>query len=524
MKKILSTFSILSTFFIILTLFQTTYLEVFAADDQFTITQTIIMSLDIIDPTVPLSLTALGVSSSQIDLAWASSTDNNIVSGYRIFRDSVFIATSTNIFYHDTGLSSDTTYSYQVEAFDATSNYSGLSSTATGTTYAIPPSSGGSGSRRNIISSSDSSIENNTNNNSLEVLDFYITPKTDGVYLNLNTNRPVKMLVSFGKTESYELPVVYSLVFESTKTLLIDGLSPGTRYYMVTTIEDGYGEVVILPNQTFLTLDIFTPPTLRNVTNLNAARSGSSIVVSWDNPIDNFDSVRVVRSNVTYPKDIADGEIIYVGTAESFVEESATAESYYYTVFAKSPSGEYASGAITAVDAVAPVVVDTSIPEEIKNITLQDFVFSQAGERIVLTDNVVHVKGDEDIAIYLPTEVIDETEYSVRITLVSGSPKQENSYLLRVDGEKMSLRTLLGALQETDNFDFSLVILDSKGRELRELPGIFASLMPETIKKSKNFIDFVVDWTQNNIKTASAVVAGILLMGILFWLVRFYRK
>src|SRR5437763_1345986 len=50
---------------------------------------------DTTPPSVPTGLTASAVSSSQINLSWAASSDNVGVSGYRVFRDGTQIATTS---------------------------------------------------------------------------------------------------------------------------------------------------------------------------------------------------------------------------------------------------------------------------------------------------------------------------------------------------------------------------------------------------------------------------------------------
>lgn len=111
-------------------------------------------------PTVPTALTATAVSTSQINLSWTASTDTFGVAGYRIFRDLVFLATSTVTTYSDTGLTASTTYSYTVSAFDAALNISAHSATATATTTDVAsttsqtttPSTGFTGgSRRQLV-------------------------------------------------------------------------------------------------------------------------------------------------------------------------------------------------------------------------------------------------------------------------------------------------------------------------------------------------------------------------------------
>jgi chitodextrinase len=85
---------------------------------------------DISAPSVPLNLTALSASISQINLSWSASADNVAVAGYVVYRNSSPLATTTALTYNDIGLASTTTYTYNVLAFDAAGNYSSLSASA----------------------------------------------------------------------------------------------------------------------------------------------------------------------------------------------------------------------------------------------------------------------------------------------------------------------------------------------------------------------------------------------------------
>jgi chitodextrinase len=94
-------------------------------------------------PSVPTNLSAVGVSSSQINLSWTASTDNVGVAGYQIFRNSAQIATSTNTNFSDTGLTANTQYTYAVSAYDAAGNVSAQSTPVVGVTLqpnTTPPS------------------------------------------------------------------------------------------------------------------------------------------------------------------------------------------------------------------------------------------------------------------------------------------------------------------------------------------------------------------------------------------------
>ncbi len=91
-------------------------------------------STDTTAPSVPTGLTATAVSSSQINLAWKASTDNVGVSGYKVYRGTTLIATTTTTSYANTGLAASTTYTYKVSAFDTAGNVSGQSVAASAKT------------------------------------------------------------------------------------------------------------------------------------------------------------------------------------------------------------------------------------------------------------------------------------------------------------------------------------------------------------------------------------------------------
>ncbi|WP_227027759.1 CBM96 family carbohydrate-binding protein [Corallococcus soli] len=100
-------------------------------------------------PTVPMNLTATGVSSSQINLGWSASSDNVGVTGYALHRNNVFLKNVSGTSTSDTGLSASTPYSYAVQALDAAGNASGSSVTVTATTL----SGGGTSSCANALAS-----------------------------------------------------------------------------------------------------------------------------------------------------------------------------------------------------------------------------------------------------------------------------------------------------------------------------------------------------------------------------------
>jgi len=115
-----------------------------ATSADFTLT-TLIAVPDTTPPSVPTSLSASAVSSSQINLSWTASTDNVGVAGYTISRGGSQIGTTALTSYSDTSLSPSTTYTYTVAAYDAAGNVSALSASASAATLPPPPADIASG-------------------------------------------------------------------------------------------------------------------------------------------------------------------------------------------------------------------------------------------------------------------------------------------------------------------------------------------------------------------------------------------
>jgi len=93
---------------------------------------------DLLPPTIPANVKAQTVSSSQINISWAASSDNIRLAGYKVYRDNNLLATlpAHAITHSDTGLNASTGYTYTVSAFDVAGNESRQSTAASATTLA----------------------------------------------------------------------------------------------------------------------------------------------------------------------------------------------------------------------------------------------------------------------------------------------------------------------------------------------------------------------------------------------------
>jgi hypothetical protein len=140
--------------------------------------------VDSTPPSKPTNLTASAVNGTQVDLAWAASSDNKAVRGYDLYRNGelVYTTDATTLGYSDSNLIPSTTYVYSIDAFDGSGNHSALSTTVSTitsaiATYTFPPVA-------------DSYVVSNaatTNNGLSSVLKVDASPE-DRSYLRFNVN------------------------------------------------------------------------------------------------------------------------------------------------------------------------------------------------------------------------------------------------------------------------------------------------------------------------------------------------
>src|SRR5439155_645943 len=125
-------------------------------------------------PTAPATLTATAASSSQINLGWATSTDDVGVAGYQVGGSAG--GTCTNFLqvgpplvigtsFNNVGLDPATSYRYRVRAADAAGNVSGYSEVASATTLSPPPQPAGLVAAYGFNEGSGTTVTDSSGNN-----------------------------------------------------------------------------------------------------------------------------------------------------------------------------------------------------------------------------------------------------------------------------------------------------------------------------------------------------------------------
>jgi len=113
------------------------------SNNTFTSQAVTVTVIDITPPSAPTNIVMTGNTDSSISFSWTASTDNNSVSGYRIYRNGSLLTSQSGTTFTDTSLTPSTSYAYGVEAYDPASNTSGratadLSTAADSTPPSVP--------------------------------------------------------------------------------------------------------------------------------------------------------------------------------------------------------------------------------------------------------------------------------------------------------------------------------------------------------------------------------------------------
>lgn len=434
----------------------------FAASTDFRI-RTLVGS-DTTPPSTPTLTSAIPVSQSQIDISWSASTDNFIFGGYRVYRNAVQIATTTLTSYSDSGLSASTTYTYSVQAFDSVFNYSSTSNSLATSTPALV-----------VITVPPVVPESRTTSYGQQMLtltDFSITTSLHDALFSWKTSSYARFQLRWGRTSSYELGFVSHDLFQKEHKTAVTDLSPGTTYEFELVGYTRNGFAITLKRGQFKTANAPDTQAPTNVTNLSAYIVGNSVHLSWTNPTDaDFSHIRVVRNNLFFPTDTADGFLAYQGSGFAFTDAGAlvSASLQYYTVFTYDVSGNISSGAIVAVVQKGdpnPHIATTTNPKF--PLTFKDVEFLQHGEP--LSEKGLETNGA--IVIRIAYAKLPEHLKTITITFTDPQNKEKTlSYLLRINKDKTFYEALIAPLEVVGTYPVFVSVYDFQTQTLTAIAG-----------------------------------------------------
>ncbi len=203
-----------------------------------------------------------------------------------------------------------------------------------------PPVGGGSGS---TVTSSTSTTPN-------EIRNIQISPDFYSATLSLKTLFASIASISWGETPDYEIGSLSEAWYHNDFNVKIENLKPGTRYYFNLTLKDSLGDTINYLGQfTTLSLPDVSPPSAP--ADLAAYLNANQIVLNWKVPTDSdFSYVRLVRSDIFYPRTPLEGKVVYEGRGTQVTDSSLVPGTlYFYSLFAYDRSGNVSAPAIAAV-------------------------------------------------------------------------------------------------------------------------------------------------------------------------------
>jgi hypothetical protein len=457
-----------------------------ASSDASVILRTLIGN-DTEAPSTPASVVATPMATTQIDITWASSTDDTGVSGYQLYRDAVLITTTSLLSYSDTGLSASTTYTYTVRAFDSFSNFSSSSVPVATTTFPLPPPPA-------PTPVATSSGESNTSTRvPVTLTSFMLTPSANGARVTFEASAPVQFLLRYGEKSVFDGNVIKNEVFARSHETMMSGLVPGTRYEYELYAYDQFGREVLLKRDTFRTDPVPDTNAPANVAFFSAQAIETDVFLNWTMPTeDDFSHIRIVRSHLFFPLDPNDGVVVFEGRATSFQDIGALVRhgTQYYTIFSYDTTGNRSSGAIAVaevregeIEPPLPPAVATSSATSTVVATIESVMIMQAGKVVPAKGGMFLIDPSHTFTIKIPYELFPQQLKVITVSLVHPTePNKVFSFLLRANADFTYYEATLASLFQAGEYPVSFRVFNVFTNEISSFAGVIQAT--STLEKS----------------------------------------
>lgn len=361
-------------------------------------------------PATPQNLTATAFTFSSIGLNWSQSTDNVGVDGYKIFRDNILLTTVSAIdnSYVDKSVSEQTTYTYQILAFDASGNESQKSAAANATTPAAPPApdteppSTPTNVSAQAISQSQINLSWNVSTDNIGVAAYRIY--RNGAHIaSVNNSSYSDEGLDDATTYSYEVSAIDASLNESARSDLVSAttFSPPSPPDTLPPLRFNGIPSGVLPSDT-------QSATLSLSTDENAVcKYADSSGVSFDAMPDTFSTTGGVAHSAT-------------------ITDPSAGTNYSYHVRCRDSAGNANTDDFIIDFSVAPFVdtVSPTVPENLSVISVSathiSFSWSQstdnigiAGYKVFRNDELIATTRDDQ---YSESGLLESTTYAYRVS------------------------------------------------------------------------------------------------------------
>jgi chitodextrinase len=357
---------------------------------------------DIVAPTAPTGLSSASITQSTFTLSWTAATDTVGVTGYKIFNNGALLGTSTTTNYAVTALSSNTSYSFTVSAYDAAANNSVLSTALSITTLTA-------------IDTTAPTAPTDLISNSITLSTFSLswTASTDSVgvtgYKIFNNGA----LLGTSSTTNY---AVTSLTSNTTYSFTVSAYDAAANNSVLSTA---------LSITTLTTIDTTAPTAPTNLISNSITQSTFSL--SWTASTDSV--------GVTGYKIYKDGILLGTSTTTSFAVTgltSATTYSFTVSAYDTATNSSILSSALsvttlTTIDTtVLPDTTAPTVPTNLSSATVTSISLTLSWAASTDTIGVVSYKvyksgiqiGTSPTTSFAVTELTASTTYSFTVSAI----------------------------------------------------------------------------------------------------------
>ncbi|WP_180541674.1 fibronectin type III domain-containing protein [Nevskia soli] len=362
----------------------------------------ILPSPDTTAPQVPSAPSIGQFSQTVVQVLWNATTDNVGVAGYNLFRNGTLLNTSSQVNFTDNSASPSTTYSYQVQAFDAAGNLSPLSAPASVTTLTpiAPPDKTPPSTPANVqgtaVTDQEIQVTWSPSIDNVSVTGYHVyrgsSPSSLAIFASVTTN-------SF--TDNSVAP----------KT---------TYYYAVVAFDPSYNYSGQSATMGVTSLPDTTPPTVP--ANLVATATGCQQVnLSWAASTDN---IHLSGYAIYWGKTPTSMITLARTTSTSYVDtiSLAAGTTYYYAVAAYDEAMNYSAQSAVATAVTLPDTQPPTVPQNL-------VITAQSGTQI----NLAWPASTDNVAVYSYHIYRGINAQSLSLIGSSSSPSYSDSRSLKAN-------------------------------------------------------------------------------------------
>jgi hypothetical protein len=295
--------------------------------------------------------------------------------------------------------------------------------------------------------------------------------------ISWQTERSALCSFYWGLTAEYEREIIFETGSKTSHFVGLSGLDVSTVYHFKITCSDDFNPKVDSQDQQFKTLNI-----VNNVSNFKATGSDKKITLAWDNPSDSmFGGVKIFKSDLFFPLNQAQGNVIYEGLGSGFEDISVeNLKIYYYTIFVFDKDNNYSSGAVTFAapyknlpqpgleNPTSPVAENLSENQpQAVSLTIKDFIFLSDGKTI-------EVKNDKTIEVYkgssLTVSIDCQKLEGIKTVLIQLLGRQDvSSFILKQENENNFCNASIITPEDYGVYPIKILLINFKNETIGQI-------------------------------------------------------